>query len=109
MKTDKEEKQTSQQNDEEQKPRRTMLSFDRDGFVIPVWGIMSIEKDVDYNVNTNRTEYLIVLNKGMEVGMPQCPIGERRVVYYDSETRNKAYVRMLAILEASGVEFIQLN
>ena len=47
MKTDKEEKQASQQNDEEQKPRRTMLRFEREGFVIPVWGILSIEKDFD--------------------------------------------------------------
>ena len=45
MKTDKEEKQASQQNDDEQKPRRTMLRFEREGFVIPVWGILTIEKD----------------------------------------------------------------
>ena len=51
MKTDKEEKQASQQNDDEQKPRRTMLRFEREGFVIPVWGILTIEKDFEIDVS----------------------------------------------------------
>lgn len=112
MKTDKEEKQASQQNDEEQKPRRTMLRFEREGFVIPVWGILSIEKDLDMEESATGKiipVYNIILNKGMEIGMPQCPIGERKVTYYDADKRDEAYKRMLGILEASGVEFIQLS
>lgn len=101
-----------QQNDEEQKPRRTMLRFEREGFVIPVWGILSIEKDLDMEesaIGKITPVYNIIINKGMEIGMPQCPIGERKATYYDADECDKAYKRMLGILEASGVEFIQLN
>lgn len=112
MKTDKEEKQASQQNDDEQKPRRTMLRFEREGFVIPVWGILTIEKDFEIEQSATgkiSSVHNIIINKGMEIGTPQCPIGERKATYYDADERDKAYKRMLGILEASGVEFIQLN
>ena len=112
MKTDKEEKQASQQNDEEQKPRRTMLRFEREGFVIPVWGILTIEKDFDMEESATgkiMPVYNIIINKGIEIGTPQCPIGERKATYYDADKRDEAYKRMLGILEASGVEFIQLS
>lgn len=112
MKEEDKNARNAQQNDEEQKPRRTMLRFEREGFVIPVWGILSIEKDLDMEesaIGKITPVYNIIINKGVEIGMPQCPIGERKVTYYNADERDKAYTRMLGILEASGVEFIQLS
>ena len=103
---------TTSQDPEEDKPRRTMLRFEREGFVIPVWGVMSIDKDMDMEQSaTGRLSpvYLIILNRGMEIGMPQCPVGERKITYYDPDVRDKAYERILGILETSGVQFIQLS
>lgn len=112
MKEEDKNARNAQQNDEEQKPRRTMLRFEREGFVIPVWGILSIEKDLDMEESATgkiTPVYNIIINKGMEIGTPQCPIGERKATYYDVDKRDEAYKRMLGILEASGVEFIQLS
>ena len=112
MKEEDKNARNAQQNDEEQKPRRTMLRFEREGFVIPVWGILSIERDLEIEESATgkiTSAYNIIINKGMEIGMPQCPIGERKVTYYDADECNKAYKRMLDLLEASGVQFIQLN
>ena len=97
------------EDSEKQRPRRTMLRFDRDGMVIPVWGILTIDKDVAINDNTCHMQYQIIINKGMETGTPQCVIGERRLIYYNEQRRDEAYECILSQLEESGVEFVTLN
>lgn len=73
---------------EEKQVKRPMIYFERENLIMPIWGILTIEKDWGF---TNRsTLYTIVINKGLEPS-ERCPIGEKIFTFEVEKARDAKF------------------
>ena len=87
------------QSDEE-KRKIPMLYFKRDGYLIPLWNIVTIEKDWEHTSTSSGCSYVsynIVINKNM-VQSDRIKVGEKKFSYSNEETRNKMFDAIVELL-----------
>ena len=73
---------------EEKQVKRPMIYFERENLIMPIWGILTIEKD--WEVSNNFMLYKIIINKGLEPS-ERCPIGEKTFNFGTEEVRDAKF------------------
>lgn len=77
------------------KPKKPVFHFKEFGLVIPVWGVLTLEKDLMWLEKPRvRPVYGIVINRGMEQSQ-MCPIGEKSMWYEKESKRDADYDKII--------------
>ena len=77
-----------------------MLYFKRDGYLIPLWYVVTIEKDWEYTFSGSgcaAVSYNIVINKNM-VQSDRIKVGEKKFSYNTEEVRDKTFDAIVELL-----------
>lgn len=85
--------------------KKRMFYFQDEGAVLPLWGVVTLDKTHHYSGRESRSLYSIAINKGMEQS-ERNPIGERTIDYRTAEQRDKAFDRLLSVMQEEYVDFI---
>jgi hypothetical protein len=85
--------------------KKRMFYFQDEGTVLPLWGVVTLDKNYHYHDKSARSIYTIVINKGMEQS-ERNPIGERTLDYRTAEQRDEAFKRLLSVMREECVDFI---
>ena len=80
--------------DGEEEKKIPMLYFKRDGYLIPLWCIVTIEKGEKW-IGCNA--FTIVINKNM-VQSDRIKVGEKEFVYNTEEVRDKTFDAIVKLL-----------
>lgn len=83
--------------DGEQEKKMTMLYFKREGYLIPLWCIVTIEKGEKWLELSRCNVFTIVINKNM-VQSERIKVGEKEFVYNTEEVRDKTFDAIVELL-----------
>ena len=90
------------------KPKKPVFYFQRIGLVIPIWAVLTLEKDVKWEDKPKaHPVYGIVINRGMEPSQ-MCPIGEKAMWYEKEELRDQRYEEMVSMMDETNFKVITL-
>ena len=73
---------------EDKQVKRPMIYFERENLIMPIWGILTIEKD--FGFSNKSAFYSIVINKGLEPS-ERCPIGEKTFIFGVEKARDDKF------------------
>ena len=88
-----------------QKPKKPVLYFPDAGLVIPVWGVMTLEKTFEWAKNPIRIIYGIVINKGLETSA-MCPVGEKSLWFEKEKLRDERFNEIIGAMDSSNFKVI---
>lgn len=94
-------------NDEEKRPKKKVIFFNKEEMLVPVWAILTVEKSEGYIVDhlSNWIPiFYIYINKGMQQSQ-ECIIGEKTLTYENIEARDRDFK---AILDIMGENFYDI-
>ena len=93
---------------EKPKPKKPVFYFKEIGLVIPIWGVLTLEKSIDWSsVPQTHAVYGIVINRGMEPSQ-SCPVGEKAMWYEKEEVRDQRYEEMISMMNETNFKVITL-
>lgn len=85
-----------------QKPKKPVLYFKEAGLVIPVWGVLTLEKSIRWETKPKtRAVYGIVINQGMEPSQ-MCPVGEKSFWYEKENMRDEKFEDIVETMDSSA-------
>ena len=88
------------------KPKKPVFYFQRIGLVIPIWAVLTLEKDIKWTEKPKvHPVYGIVINRGMEPSQ-MCPIGEKAMWYEKEELRDSAYEAIIGEMNRTAFNVI---
>lgn len=88
------------------KPKKPVFYFQRIGLVIPIWAVLTLEKDVKWEEKPKvHPVYGIVINRGMEPSQ-MCPIGEKAMWYEKEDLRDSAYEAIIGEMNRTAFNVI---
>ena len=86
----------SNEGQEEKQVKRPMIYFERENLIMPIWGILTIEKD--WEISNNFMLYKIVINKGLEPS-ERYPIGEKTFIFGTEKSRDDKFDNIVNTME----------
>ena len=88
------------------KPKKPVFYFQDAGLVIPIWAVLTLEKDVKWEEKPKaHPVYGIVINRGMEPSQ-MCSIGEKAMWYEKEELRDSAYEAIIGEMNRTAFNVI---
>lgn len=93
--------------EQEQQPKKRMFYFQREGIIMPLWAIITLEKDENYDIVTRKETFIITLNRGIEQS-ERCPMGERRFCFDNEKVRDKKFEEVLSVMSEEFVDFVTI-
>lgn len=96
MKEDKEKVTVKVIPSDEEEKKMPMLYFKRDGYLIPLWYVVTIEKDWRFTENS-KVIYTIVINKNM-VQSDKIKVGEKEFIFGSEKTRDEQFDTIVELM-----------
>ena len=88
------------------KTKKPVFYFQRIELVIPIWAVLTLEKDVKWEDKPKaHPVYGIVINRGMEPSQ-MCPIGEKAMWYEKEVIRDSAYEAIIKEMNRTAFNVI---
>lgn len=97
MKEDKEKVTVKVIPSDEEEKKMPMLYFKRDGYLIPLWYVVTIEKGEKWLEMSRCNAFTIVINKNM-VQSERIKVGEKEFIYNTEEMRDKTFDAIVELL-----------
>lgn len=92
------------EDSQEQRPKKNMVLFNQDGLLVPLWSILTIQKDMNFGGNKNQ-RYCLVINKGIEQS-PTTPIGEHTFYYSTEKALTDVFDALLGIMQETNCNIL---
>lgn len=83
--------------EEDENNKMPMLYFKRDGYLIPLWYVVTIEKDWRFTENSHKVIYTIVINKNM-VQSDKIKVGEKEFIFGSEKTRDEQFDTIVELM-----------
>ncbi len=97
-------------NDEEKRPKKRVVFFNKEEMLVPVWAILTIEKGEGYvvdHLSKWTPVFYIYINRGMQQSQ-ECLIGEKTLEYDNIEVRDRDFGTILEIMGADFYDIVTI-
>ncbi len=97
MKEDKEKVTVKVIPSDEEEKKMPMLYFKRDGYLIPLWYVVTIEKGEKWIEMSRCNAFTIVINKNM-VQSDKIKVGEKEFIFGSEKTRDEQFDTIVELM-----------